>query len=46
MRYKPVDTEMLDVRWKYLHFRNELPAPVYSLSKVKCPACFARLVLS
>ena len=43
--FDPIETEVIDVRINYLHFPNKIPRPQYGLSTLKCPVCFAKLIL-
>ncbi len=39
------ETAMLDSRIRYFHFTRPIPNPQPELSLIKCPNCFARLLL-
>ena len=39
------ETDMIFSRVHYIHFRNKVTTPDSRLSFLKCPNCFARLLL-
>jgi hypothetical protein len=44
-KFNEMDTAMLDVRFEYFHFKVEVPSPDYNLQKLRCGACFSRLIM-